>query len=384
MHFQYFTPTILLVGSGRVSETGELAGAYGRRAFVVSSASALRSGALARVLEELTKCRIAFHDWLKPPGEPTVSMADESAEIARTQACDLVISVGGGSVIDLAKAAAGLATNGGNAKEYLEGVGFGRTFNRPALPHIALPTTAGTGTEVTRNAVLCSPEEKFKKSLRSPYLCPQAAILDAELTVGLPSRQTAASGMDAITQLIESYLSNRSNPITDALSLFGLDLALGAIREAFLHGNRLPARENLLLAGTISGICLANSGLGMAHGFASGLGAMYNIPHCLACAILLPHALHYNRTAACAKLAVLGQRFHPSAGGSDNARTDLAIAFIEQLNRDLQIPPDLRSFSISRDDLPLLAEKSMGNSMTGNPVEVSIPQAIDFLESLVS
>ncbi|MDP8245121.1 MAG: iron-containing alcohol dehydrogenase [Candidatus Hinthialibacter antarcticus] len=382
LNYQFFTPTRLIVGQGRFGELGDLASGLGKRAFVVGSASGKQQGLVERAVESLKANSVQTEVHIKPAGEPSVAMTDAAANIARKAKCDMVVSIGGGSVIDLGKAVAGLATNSGSVKDYLEGVGDGRTPGNDALPQVAVPTTAGTGAEVTRNAVISSKEEQFKKSFRSPTLYPKIAILDAELTVSLPPQATAYSGMDAITQLVESILTRRSNPITDALALFGLEKAIGAIRRVVKDGGDLAAREDMLLASTLSGVCLANAGLGIAHGFASGMGAVYDAPHGKICAILLPLAIRFNRCACFPKMVAVAERIVPEKGLPPNEIVDRALAEIEEMNKAFGIPTNFAEWKISDADLPVLARKSMGNSMGGNPSPVTESIAEVLLKSM--
>jgi alcohol dehydrogenase class IV len=298
-------------------------------------------------------------------------------------AADLVIAVGGGSAIDLAKATAALATNtaGASVQDYLEGVGRGLKITQAPLPLIAVPTTAGTGSEATKNAVISSHDPPFKKSLRSDQMIPRAVIVDPELTVSLPPRVTAHTGMDAITQLIESYISRRARPLPQALALAGLPLALGAIEEAVEHGGSRPAREAMAQAALLSGMALANSGLGMAHGVAAALGVHTRTSHGLACAVMLPVALRVNRgqcEPALARLAK-GAGLAP-CGGSVGALADALVARIEQICRRLGIPERLSQLGVTRAQIPQLVRDSRGNSMDGNPRELNDDELTQILE----
>ncbi|MEW6234825.1 MAG: iron-containing alcohol dehydrogenase [Candidatus Omnitrophota bacterium] len=380
MNFQFYSPTKLIVGAGKAAAAGDIAGEFAKTALVIYSQS-LRQTSI--VFDSLRSKGIKIVEYKKPSGEPDVETVDAAADAARRAQCGVIVSIGGGSTIDLAKAAAGLASNGGSVVEYLEEVGTGRQVVKPALPHIALPTTAGTGAEVTKNAVISSRTGRFKKSFRSPYLFPAVAILDAQLTESLPPQQAAYSGMDAITQLIEAFLTRKATPITDALALHGLELALPSIHDVCREGSSIEARENMLLASTLSGICLANAGLGLAHGFASGLGALYDIPHGKACAILLPHAMRINLNAAQAKLARIGALFSNSGSANEEALADRAVKVIEQLTAELGIPADLKSLRIPTDELDLLAKMSMGNSMRGNLVEITQELAKELLSQWI-
>lgn len=382
MNFSFHAPTQLVAGAGKLAETGQWVSQYGSRVLVVHGPSAQESGHLQRLQDVLAKASIEAVAWTKPAGEPDVAMTEAATQAVRSERCEVIVSLGGGSVIDLAKAAAGLVTNGGAITDYLEGVGAGKKPTAPALPHIAIPTTAGTGAEVTRNAVIRCPERQFKKSFRSPTLYPKVALLDAELTLDLPARQTAFSGMDAITQLIESFISIKATPITDALARQGLRLAIPAMRDVVTNGHDLVKREQMLLASTLSGICLANAGLGLAHGFASGLGATRDVAHGKVCAIALPYALRFNRCANFAKIHEIAQILLPSVNTKPDALVTRAIETIEQWNKDMGIPQDLSELKLTDEEIPAIVKKSMGNSMSGNPNPVTEPLAETLLKSM--
>jgi alcohol dehydrogenase class IV len=383
MNFQFFSPTKIIAGRGCINTVPALIQEFGQKPFLLYGTAQEEHGTLSRLTTLLAQKNIASILYKKPLGEPDVKMVDAAAQEAKTAQCDAVISLGGGAVIDLGKAVAGLATNPGSVQDYMEGIGTGKQVTQKPLPHIAVPTTAGTGAEVTKNAVITAPSVQYKKSFRSPLLFPTAAILDAELTLSLPLRQTVYSGMDAITQLIESWISKAATPITDALAQYGLQLAFPAIETIFDHGGDIAVREKLLLASTLSGICLANAGLGMAHGFAPALGALYDIPHGKACAILLPHALQYNRDYATAKIAQLGRILTGDSSGTDDKMAEFAIVEIQKQVSALGIPGDFSSYAIPASDIPRIVERAQGNSMNGNPVTVSPEQAAAFIKNLL-
>ena len=286
--------------------------------------------------------------------EPLVEDVDRAAATLQEQRAgdgDFVLAIGGGSAIDLGKAAAAMATNGDGAsvRDFLEGVGRGLTIDRPPLPLLAMPTTGGTGSEATKNAVISAHDPSFKKSLRSDQMIPRVVLIDPELAVSVPPHVTAQTGMDAITQLIESYISRRARPIPQALAVQGLQLALPAIVEAVENGASRPAREAMAHAALLSGIALANSGLGMAHGVAAALGVLCNVPHGLACAVMLPVALRVNRDVAVAELAALGRATgeksevggRKSENEDDAAAADEFIARIEGICRAVGVPERL-------------------------------------------
>jgi len=230
-------------------------------------------------------------------GEPQVADVEQAVAAAREAGCDVLVALGGGSAIDCGKAVAGVVANGGTPLDYMEVIGQGRPLTRPALPWVAVPTTAGTGAEVTRNAVVGEPSKKFKASLRSELLLPRVALVDPELGVGVPPAVTAASGMDALCQLIESYTSTGAQPMTDALALRGIELAARALPRVYRDGTDLDAREDMALAALLSGVTLTNAGLGAVHGFAAPLGANFPVPHGTICGLLLPNVIRANRAA---------------------------------------------------------------------------------------
>jgi alcohol dehydrogenase class IV len=298
---------------------------------------------------------------------------------------DLVIAVGGGSAIDLAKAAAALATNrhGHSVTDFLEGVGKGLKIEAPPLPVLAMPTTAGTGSEATKNAVISSTEPPFKKSLRSELMVPRIVLIDPELTVRLPPDVTAHTGMDAITQLIESYLSRRAQPIPQALALNGLQFALPAIATAVADGSNREARENMAYAAFLSGMALANSGLGLAHGVAAALGIHCGVPHGLACAVMLPAALRINRVVRRKEIARLWSLVEPQSRVDEDEAAERFIAHIEELAGRIGVPSRLSRIGVLPEQIPALVQGSRGNSMDGNPRDVSDEELRRLLEEML-
>jgi len=307
---------------------------------------------------------------------------ENGAQLAIEAHCNMVISLGGGSVIDTGKAIAGLATNGAPLRDYLEGVGTGKEVTQPTLPFIAIPTSSGTGAEVTRNAVICSRTEGWKRSFRHEMLYAKVALIDPELTLGLPSVQTAASGMDALTQLMEAYISKKQNPMCDGMALEGMRLAAWALPAAFEDGNYMEAREAMALASLMSGLCLANGGLGADHGIAASLGGNLGIPHGLACAILLSPVMAFNAQSNPAKFtqmayALTGKQVAPVEAGN------VVAAFVKALATRLHIPSDLKASHIDNAMLDKLANDSMGSSMSGNPIPMDIAATKAFLQALI-
>src|SRR5437867_2251260 len=257
LRFEFATAPRILFGASALRDVGPIAKGLGHRALIVTGRSAGRASALNRLLGEHEIAR-----WtLAIAGEPKIEDVEHGVQLARGEGCDLVIGFGGGSAIDAAKAVAALTTNGGEVLDYLEVIGRAKPLTNPPLPVIAVPTTAGTGAEVTRNAVLASPEHRVKVSLRSPLMLPKVALVDPELTYELPAELTASTGLDALTQLIEPYVSCKANPLTDAICIEGIRRVARSLRRAFDDGAR-SAREDMALASLFGGLALANAGLG--------------------------------------------------------------------------------------------------------------------------
>ena len=275
MRFEFATATHILFGESTLKEVGPAAIEMGRKALVVSG---LSDQWVAPLLEILTDSDIDCVLY-RVSHEPTTDSIKQGVELARNEDCELVIGFGGGSAVDSGKAIAVLLTNPGDPLDYLEVVGLGHPLVKPPLPFIAIPTTAGTGAEVTRNAVLGVPEKKVKVSLRSPLMLPRLALVDPELTYSLPKDVTASTGLDALTQLIESYITFQSNPLTDGICREGLLRAGRSLQRAFEQGNDPDARRDMALASLLGGLALANAKLGAVHGFAGPLGGMFSAPH---------------------------------------------------------------------------------------------------------
>jgi alcohol dehydrogenase class IV len=363
MSFEFATATRVIFGAGAARGLPDLAAAFGSRVLVVSNASQA-----CPALPERVELRVE--------GEPTVALARDGARLARERSVDVVIGFGGGSAIDAAKAIAALAANPGDPLDYLEVIGRGQPLKRPSLPFIAVPTTAGTGAEVTRNAVLASPEHRFKASLRSPYLLAKIALVDPELTLGLPPAVTASTGLDALTQLIEPYVSSRANPLTDPLCLDGMRRAARALPVAFHDGGNMEARTAMSLASLFGGMALANAGLGVVHGFAAPIGGMFPAPHGAVCAALLPHGMEANIQAlrsrapqheALTRYAEVARLLT----GDSAAEAQDGPAWVARLTREFAIPP-LGAYGIREKDVAELVEKaSRASSMKANPIQLT-------------
>jgi alcohol dehydrogenase class IV len=350
-------------------EVGGIAAEMGKRAFVVTGRTTDRAALLLDVLADKHIEYVIF----SISGEPTTEIVRLGTQKAREEQCDLVIGFGGGSPLDTGKAIAALLTNGGVPLDYLEVIGKGQSITRASAPYIAIPTTAGTGTEVTRNAVLKSPEHRVKVSLRSPLLLPRVAVIDPELTYTLPPPVTASTGLDAFTQVLEPFVSNKANPMTDAVCREGMSRVARSLRQVYEHGNDTAAREDMAVTSLFGGLALANAKLGAAHGFAGPAGGMFPAPHGAVCARLLPYVIAMNVRALRERLpdSEALRRYDEIAQiltGKSSATASDGVVWVQELCETLQVPP-LSKYGMNSEDIPILVEKAAkASSMKGNPI----------------
>jgi alcohol dehydrogenase class IV len=372
MQFEFATATRIIFGEGTLQQVAPAAKQWGSRVLLVAGHAPERANQLRADLEAGRARCFTF----VVEGEPTADLIARGLQQAREEQCDVVIAVGGGSVIDAGKAVAALLTNPGELMDYLEVVGKGNPLQNPAAPFIAVPTTAGTGSEVTRNAVLGVPARQFKVSLRSPWLLPRLAVVDPELTLGLPPAITARTGLDALTQLIEAYVSIRANPVTDGFCRQGIPLAARSLRRAFHHGHESEPRHDMSLAALLSGLALANAGLGVIHGFAAPLGGRFAAPHGAICAAILPYGMEINLRALRARepQSVALRRYQEVGRmltGRPGATAEDGISWAYDICQDLEIPP-LKAYRIGEQDVPeLIADAAKASSMKGNPLALT-------------
>lgn len=383
MEFTFLTSRKIIFKSGAIKELGQHVGDFGKNFLVVVDPFFLTSPTMDIVKEQLESIGAAYTVYGEVAGEPTVEQVDVIANMAIENGCDAVISIGGGSNIDVGKAVAALITNGTPSVDYMEYVGKGKKVTKEPVPFVSIPTTAGTGSEVTKNSVLGSQVMNFKRSMRSDMMLANATIVDPELTAGCPKSVTANSGIDAMTHLIESYICSRVSPITEGLSLRGIELAGKYLRRAYDDGSDMEAREGMAAAALIGGMAFANSGLGAAHGIGMAVGIAYHVPHGEACGILLPHVMKLNMNAAQEKMckigeALTGKRFDDPAEGAQ-----AAVDFIFELTSHMNIKPDFKHLNIPAEEIPALAKASYGNSMSANPVQLEMDEMIEYVRSLV-
>jgi alcohol dehydrogenase class IV len=384
MKFEFATAQQIIFGPGVLDQACEKISSLGQRAFIVTGSSARNSDRLIDLLSEKQVQAATF----RVSGEPTVDLVGEGVAQSRRFKGDLVIGIGGGSAIDCGKAIAALCTNSGDVLDYLEVVGKGLPLRQDPLPYVAIPTTAGTGSEVTKNAVLGVPEKGVKVSLRSNRMLPLLAVVDPQLTLELPALITAQTGLDALTQLIEPYVSNAANPLTDSLCREGIQRAARSLLRACRSGDDLPARQDMCIASLFGGLALANAKLGAVHGFAGPLGGMFPAPHGAICARLLPFVMQVNVRALRQRQpeSQVMERYEQVARlltGLPGATAEDGAAWVQSLCEDLAIPP-LRQYGLQEVHFEAVIEKSArASSMKGNPILLTNGELRSILEQAV-
>jgi alcohol dehydrogenase class IV len=382
MRFEFATATRIIFGRGAARQTGTIVEKMGRRAFFITGRSVKRAQPLIEQLKatgiEVTQFSI--------PGEPTTQLALAAVQEARRQNSDVVVGMGGGSVLDTGKVVAALLTNSGQLMDYLEVIGQGQLLTHESAPFVAIPTTAGTGTEVTSNSVLNSPEHRVKVSMRSPFMLPALALIDPELTYSMPPGVTASTGLDAFTQLLEAFVSTYANPLTDGICREGLQRAARSLTHAYLDGNNSTARRDMCLASLFGGLALANAKLGAVHGFAGPLGGMYHAAHGALCAALLPAVMEVNVKALEYRdpASVAMERYDEVARlitGLPAARAEDGIAWIRSLCKQVKINP-LGAYGIEkRDFADIVVKAGKASSMKGNPIELNKEELLIILQN---
>jgi alcohol dehydrogenase class IV len=381
MTFEFATAQRVVFGRGKARQVPAMARGLGRCALVVLGGSGRGADALRDALNGAGVAPVVCN----VSGEPTTHLVDELTRLARERGCDVVISQGGGSVIDAGKAVAAMIANPGEVSDYLELGGGGKSLAGPGEPFIAVPTTAGTGSEVSRNAVLDVPKSKVKISLRSPHLLARLAVVDPELTLSLPPAITASTGMDALTQLIEPFVSTLANPVTDGLCREGLMRAARSLASAHRDGSDLSAREDMAIAALLSGIALANAKLGAVHGFASVLGGITGYAHGVLCASLLPFVMEAN-------IRALEERGDPAIvdryteiarvlTGDPGAAARDGASWVRGLAVEMRIP-GLRESGLSMSDCSRVIPLAQGaSSMQGNPLKLTDDELLAIVEA---
>ena len=383
MNFEFAAPTRIIFGEGRLADVPKIVSAMGSRALVVEG----RSGRAESLVRQLGDVGLATTT-LQVSSEPTIALVEAGLAQARREQCDVVVALGGGSVVDAGKAISALLPNDAPVRDYLEVIGKARPLANRAAPFIAIPTTAGTGAEVTRNAVLMAEDEQVKVSLRSPLMLPAVAVIDPELTYSLPPSVTASTGLDALTQCIEPFVSPQANPLSDAVAREGMHRASGALLRAFRDGSDREARRDMAVASLCGGLALANAKLGAVHGFASPLCGMFPVPHGMACARLLPLITEINVRAIRARMpnaAAVG-RYDEVARivtGDASARAEDAAVWLRELVAELSVP-GLASYGVKGGDIPrVVAAARQASSMQGNPIVLTDAELCEALGAAI-
>lgn len=359
--FEFATAQRIVFGRGTVRELPDICVGLGHRVLLVTGSRSLS-------WEGLLPC-VGTH---RICTEPTTQDIERGVELAKQNRADVIVAIGGGSVVDAGKAIAAMSTQPSGLMRYLEVIGEGKPLEAAPLPFIAMPTTAGTGAEVTRNAVIASTQHRVKASLRHLSMLPRVALVDPELAADLPPHLTAASGMDALTQCLEAFVCTRAQPMTDALCLDGIQRAVRSLERAFQNGRDLDAREDMALCALNSGIALANAGLGAVHGFAAPIGGMFHAPHGAVCAALLAPVWEANvkRVQNRAKF----DQIDAILGGD-------AVSAFHALTARLQIPK-LSAWGVQNTDLDEIARKAAAaSSMKANPVPLTHGELLSVLRA---
>ena len=385
MHFELATAGRIVFGAGSLDRLRELAPEVGERPLLVVGASSARAnGLIDRIGELIEPAAIAVCE-----REPTVGEVDRCVEIGKEAGCDSVLAVGGGSVLDCGKAATAMLTNPGSLVDYLEGVGQGLSIDVPPRPMIAVPTTAGTGSEVTKNAVISGPG--YKKSVRSNQMIPDVALVDPDLLAGTPREVIASCGLDALTQLVEAYLSVGATPFTDGLALQGISASGRSLRRCWEDSGDAEAREGVALASLLGGVCLANAGLGAVHGFASPVGALFPIGHGACCAALLVEVCEANlehsrgtlvEQRVAERFADVGEALGDTRFQARAEAIEHGLARLRDLRETLMIP-SLGELGVTEADLPRLVAGARGSSMRYNPIELTDDQLTHILQRAI-
>ncbi len=380
LSFQFATASQIIFGKDSVKKVPGLLNEHGKRILLVTGKNKGR----AKIFAEFISSNVGITGF-QIVSEPTIEMINNGVQKARQNKCEAIVGFGGGSVIDAAKAIAALVPNEGEIMDYLEVIGKGKPLLKKPLPVIAIPTTSGTGAEVTKNSVIKSNEHKVKVSLRSHFMYPDYAVIDPKFMVSMPPEITASTGIDALTHLLETFVSSQSNPFIDMFCREGMKRISISLENAYENGSNLEARENMAMAGLLGGMALANVKLGAVHGFAGPLGGMFPAPHGIVCARFLPAVMEMNMDVLKEQNQSL-EKYHEVAKILTRSKKAVAsdgIVWVENLIKKLKIPA-LSAYGISENYFPELVEKAKkSSSMKGNPVLLNNEQLMWILEKSV-
>lgn len=355
--FRYEIPTAIEFGNGSINDLANHVKALGgTKVLIVADPGVVQAGIAERLKEPLNAANIPYELFSNIEADPDIESIEEGTSLAKSSGCDLVVGVGGGSSLDTAKAIGLMITNPGHIRDY---VGINKV-GVPGAPVIAVPTTAGTGSELTIWSVLSDKKEKIKLSVGSAYNCPSLALCDPELTTTLPPHITAATGMDALTHALESYVNKATQPISEALSIQAMKLVAKSLRKAVVQGENLEARYDMLMASLIAAMAFNSTRLGLAHALAMPLGAQFKIPHGVVNAILLPEVMEYNIIGNTGKFAEIAAIFGERTEGlSEREAAERSVQAIRRLKRDIGITQTLADYGLEEKDLDLIATEAM-------------------------
>lgn len=371
--FTLMYPARIIFGRGVIERLAEEILSLGKRALLVTGCSAMRkSGVLDRVSAIMKSAGVEFSLFDGVESDPSLETVNEGIEFIQREGCDVVIGLGGGSAIDVAKAIASIVKQPGTVWEYHRG----KKIEKEGLPFIAVSTTAGTGAEITNNSVLMDREKLVKKSIRSPHMIAKVALVDPELTLSIPPRITAYTGMDAFVQALESYVTKTSNPITDTLALQAIEVIFHNLPEAVQEGGNIEVREKMALGSLLSAMAFSNSGLGAVHGLAHPIGAHFGVPHGLACAVLLPHVVGFN-------LKVRYEKFSQLAEKIGVEKTENLPCIMKKFLQQIGIPLDFRDYEITETDFSTIIAESRSSSMSKNPRQASDEDLREILRRVI-
>ena len=371
--FALMYPERIIFGCNALEQLSEEAARFGRKVLLVSGHRAMRkSGILDRVVNQLDSGKMEVTLFDEVEHDPSLGTVDKGIKLAREKECEIVVGLGGGSALDVAKAVACLSKLKGHPREYHQG----REVEAAGLPFVAIPTTAGTGAEITSNSVITDREKKVKKSIRSPYMIARVALVDPLLTLSLPAKLTAYTGMDALTQAVESFICRTSNPISDSLALRAVDLLFHNLPEAIREGENVEIREKVALGSLLSAMAFSQTGVGAVHALSHPVGARFGVPHGLACAVLLPGVMKFN-------LEVCREKFSLLAYQMGGEKPEEVLEILRELLKEVGISPTLKEWRIKEDDFSLLISQSRGGTMSKNPRKMSDEELKEILRKVI-
>ncbi len=362
---EFSIPNSVFYGQNSLSQLGEQVKAYGKKVLLISDRIIEKIGHVKTCQNIFDEIDVSYASYLDVNTEPTDLHVDEALQLCLKEQCDVIVAIGGGSCIDAAKAVAVLATNGGYIGDYMGGK---TPIEKNPIPLIAIPTTAGTGSEVTNVTVITNTTEDIKMMIKHPAFLPKVAIVDPMLTTSSPPTVTAATGLDALCHAIEAYISRRSQPLTDTLALSAIEAILNNLKVAYEDGENIDAREKMAIASMQAGIAFSNASVTLIHGMSRPIGALFHVPHGVSNAMLLPGVLEFTKESAIDELATIGRMISPeSTALTETELADFTISTIKQLCSDLKIP-NMKTWGIDEQKFQQVIDKMATDAIaSGSP-----------------